>query len=486
MAQNLLVVLPELTLVAMAVVVLLIDVYSEVEESATQTAGLSLVGVLVAMAVCLFLWDRKLSGFSGTVKLDAYGLFLSLLCLGSAAAAILLSADTPRHLGLIHGEYFVLLLLSTAGMMVMVKGTDLITIFLGLETLSIPLYVLAGYRKQDPASTEASLKYFLMGAVASGFLLYGIALTYAALGTTQLDGIREALFRTEAKSHGLLLAAVALMLVGFGFKMAVVPFHMWAPDVYEGAPTPVTAFMAAGVKVAAVGSLMRVLGDSLFSLQQAWATALWILAIFSILFGNILALTQENLKRMLAYSSIAHVGYILLGLLAFQRGAVAFASWSVLFYLASYVVMTVGAFGVLLLVQPRPGGAESVSDLAGLDRSHPLVAVSMAVFLLSLTGIPPLWGFVAKFYVFGTALQRDFYWLVLVAVIGSLISVFYYLRVIVAMFMAPADTAPPPLSESLALRAVVGLAAILTVLGGLFPTWLADHARTAFANLLGL
>jgi NADH-quinone oxidoreductase subunit N len=486
MAQNLLVVLPELTLVVMAAVVLLIDVFSEVRESTSQTANLSLVAVLVSMAVCVVLWGRSLAGFSDTVRLDSYGLFLGLLCLSATGGAILLSADTRRDLGIHHGEYSVLLLLSTVGMLVMVKSTDLIAIFLGLETLSIPLYILAGFRKDDPASTEASLKYFLMGAVASGFLLYGIALTYAALGSTNLDAIPAALAKNGVQNNGLLLAAIALMLVGFGFKLAVVPFHMWAPDVYEGSPTAVTAFMAAGVKVAAIGALMRVLGSGLFTLQKSWGMALWILATFSILFGNILALTQDNMKRLLAYSSIAHVGYILVGVMAFQRGAVAFSSWSVLFYLASYVVVTLGAFGVLLLVRPRPGGAETVSDLVGLDRSHPLVALCMAIFLLSLAGIPPLWGFVAKFYVFGTALQRELYYLVIIAVLGSLISVFYYLRVIVAMYMAPASDVEHPLSESLALRAVVGAAAILTVLGGLFPTWLADHARTAFASLLGI
>jgi NADH-quinone oxidoreductase subunit N len=259
---------------------------------------------------------------------------------------------------------------------------------------------------------------------------------------------------------------------------------MWAPDVYEGAPTPVTAFMAAGVKVAAVGALMRVLGSGLLGIQATWGMALYPLAVLSIAVGNIMALNQDNLKRMLAYSSIAHVGYILVGLVAFQRGPVTFGAWAVLFYLASYVCMTLGAFGVLLLVQPRPDGSERVRDLAGLGSSHPLVALCMTIFLLSLAGIPPLWGFIAKFYVFGAALQRGLYGLVLIAILGSLLSVFYYLRVIVEMYMTSGSADPPRLSSSLALRTVVGLAALLTVLGGVFPTWLADVTRKAFASLL--
>jgi NADH-quinone oxidoreductase subunit N len=485
MAENLLVVLPELTLVVMAAVVLLVDVFSEVEEPSMQTTGLSVLGLLIAAAVCVFLWGKSLSGFSGTVRLDSFGLMLGVLCLVSAVGAILLSTDSVPALGRQHGEYYVLMMLSTVGMLVMVKSTDLVGIFIGLETLSIPLYVLAGYRKHEELSLEASLKYFLMGAVASAFLLYGIALTYAALGTTKLDVVRLSLATFELKDNGLLLAAMGLMLVGFGFKLATVPFHMWAPDVYEGAPTPVTAFMAAGVKVAAVGALMRVLGWGFVSVQPSWAMALWILAAFSITFGNILALTQDNLKRLLAYSSIAHVGYILVGVIAFQRGAAAFGPWSVLFYLAAYVVTTLGAFGVLLLVRPRPDGAERISDLAGLDKSHPLVALCMTLFLLSLAGMPPLWGFLSKFYVFGAALQRELYALVIIAVLGSLVSVFYYVRVIVEMYMAPGSEAPVPLSPSPAIRAVVGVCAALTVLGGLFPSFVTGLARQAAAALLG-
>ncbi len=484
MAQNLIVVLPELVLALLSVVVLLIDIFSESRSRLRQTAGLAMMAVVLTLAVCIALWGKNLSGYNGIVRLDSMGLLLSMVCLVSAGATILLASDYLRQIGSEKTEFFLLILLSTVGMMVMVKAGELLTLFIGLETLSIPLYVLAGFRRQEPRSQEAALKYFLMGAFASGFLLYGIALTYAATGTTIFSELRHSTSTEAIAGSPILLAGLGLMLVGFAFKLALVPFHMWAPDVYEGSPTPVTAFMSTGVKVAAFGALVRLLGGGLASLQEGWGTALWMLAALSILFGNILALKQNNLKRLLAYSSIAHAGYILVGVVAYHSLPTAFGPWAVSYYLAAYVVMNLGAFGVLILVQSRPGGAEKLEDLRGLSQSHPLVALCMTFFLLSLAGMPPFWGFVAKFYVFGAAIQAGRYYLAIIGVLGSLISIFYYLRIIVEMYMSEPTEPEPKLSSSLAVRVTVGAAALLTLLGGLFSSGLADAARDAIRMLI--
>ena len=316
-----------------------------------------------------------------------------------AAVTLMLSSSYLREHDFEFGEFYCLVLFATAGMMLLAAAGDLVVVFLALELMSLSLYVLAGLFKRELASGEAAMKYFLLGAFASSFLLYGIALVYGAAGTTNLDRIAAAM--AVRPRDPLFVVGFGLLLVGFGFKISSVPFHMWAPDVYEGAPTSVTALIATGSKAAAFAALIRVLTVALKAAQPDWSVLLWAIAVVSMTAGNVIAIAQSNLKRMLAYSSIAHVGYMLVGLVA---GGVPGAG-AVLFYLLAYTFTTAGAFGAILLVERSDGEAVEVGDYAGLARRHPVLAATLGVFLLSLIGIPPLAGFVAKFYLFGSAVR---------------------------------------------------------------------------------
>ena len=435
----------------------------------------SLGGIVLALLSTTWLWGEETRAFHGMIVLDGYALFLQLVICYAAGLVVLLSIDYLRERGLESGEYYALLLFATVGMLLMAAAGDLIVVFLSLELMSLSLYVLAGYFRARLASGEAAMKYFLLGAFASAFFLYGIALVYGATGTTNLDRIGAATGRDS-----LLTIGFALLLVGFGFKISSVPFHMWAPDVYVGAPTSVTVLVATGSKTAAFAALIRVLVSAFRGGQPDSTALLWVLAVATMTVGNVVAIAQSNLKRMLAYSSVAHVGYMLVGLTA--GGAL--GAGAVLFYLLVYMFTTVGAFGVVLLLERAAGEGVSLADYAGLARGHGVLALVLSLFLLSLVGIPPLGGFVGKFYLFGAAVRSGYVGLAVIGVLNSAVASYYYLRLIVYMYMREPEGAPPPSATSFAggLALAVALAGVIVL--GVMPAPFIDLAQAAVTPLL--
>ncbi len=426
---DLAIVAPLLVVTATALIVMLIDLVLPAESRA-WLAYLSLFGLLGAFVVTLQLWGRQASTLNGMALLDNYGVAFTLLFLLVAIVTILLSVTYITERGLERGEFYALVLFALLGMMVMATAGDLIVVFLGIELLSLPLYVLAGFARPALDSEESALKYFLLGAFASGFLLYGIVLIFGATGSTNLAQIATILGRGSQASV-MLYAGVGLLLVGLGFKVSAVPFHQWTPDVYEGAPTAVTAFMIAGTKAAGFAVLLRILLIAFPQVRAVWLPAIAVLAVITMTVGNITAIVQENIKRMLAYSSIAHAGYILVAIAAGGDTG----SRAVIFYLVVYALMNLGAFGVLIAA--GRGGSERVTleDMAGLARERPLLAAVMSLFMLALAGFPPTAGFVGKLLIFQAAVQGGLTWLALIAVLNSVVSVYYYARVIVFMYM---------------------------------------------------
>src|SRR5216110_378060 len=435
--------LPSLIVFGAGVLVLLLDLLPP--RTKDHLGGVALAGLVGALVASIALWNHETRAFRDMVLLDNYALFFHVVIGYAAALAVLLSIDYLRRNGIESGEYYALLLFSTSGMMLLASAGDLLVVFLGIELMSLSLYVLAGLFKMRLASGEASMKYFLLGAFATGFLLYGIALIYGATGSTNFDRIAAA--AAARPRDTLVTIGLGLLLVGFGFKISSVPFHMWAPDVYEGAPTSVTALIATGSKAAAFAALIRVLTVALRAAQPDWSVLLWAVAAVTMTAGNVIAIAQSNLKRMLAYSSIAHVGYMLVGLVA---GGVPGAG-AVLFYLLAYTFTTAGAFGV---------------------------------FLLSLIGIPPLAGFVAKFYLFGSAVRAGYVWLTVLGVLNSAVAAYYYLRVIVYMYMREPEGADVRIVPSFAGGVALAIALIGIVLLGVMPAPFADLAQVAVAPLL--
>jgi NADH-quinone oxidoreductase subunit N len=470
--------LPTLIVLAAGVVVLLLDLVPP-RRTKEHLGGVALAGVVAALLAAIAQWGRGARAFRDMVLLDDYALFLHVVICYAAALAVLLSIDYLRRNGIESGEYYALVLMSTSGMLLLASAGDLLIVFLGIELMSLPLYVLAGLFKTRLAAGEASMKYFLLGAFATAFLLYGTALIFGATGATNLDRIAAA--AAARPLDPLITVGLGLLLVGFGFKVSSVPFHMWAPDVYEGAPTSITALIATGSKAAAMGALLRVLMVALKTAQPDWTPVLWAVAAVTMTAGNVVAIAQSNLKRMLAYSSVAHVGYMLMGLVA---GGVPGAG-AVLYYLLAYTFTTVGAFGVILMLVERAGDeAVDVGGYAGLARRHPLLAATLSLFLLSLIGIPPLAGFVGKFYLFGSAVRAGYVWLTVVAVLNSAIAAYYYLRVIVYMYMRESDAAAARLAPTFAGTLALVIAAAGIVLLGVAPAPFVDLAQAAVAPLM--
>jgi NADH-quinone oxidoreductase subunit N len=470
-------VLPTLVVVATALLVLLLDL-APARWGRAHLATMALAGLVGALVLTVTAWGGRGPAFHQMVVLDNFALFFHLVVGYAAALVVLVSMDYLPRAGVESGEYYALVLFASAGMLLLVSAADLVVVFLALELMSLSLYVLAGLFRQRREAGEASMKYFLLGVFASAFLLYGIALLYGAAGSTRVDRIAAA--AAAAPHDPLVLLGLGLVLVGFGFKISSVPFHMWAPDVYQGAPTSVTAFIATGSKAAAFAALLRVLLGGLRPAQPEVLALLWALAALTMTLGNVVALVQSNLKRLLAYSSIAHVGYMLVGVVA---GGPAGAG-AVLFYLLAYTFTTAGAFGVVALCQRSGEEAVDIRDYAGLARRHPGLALALAVFLLSLVGIPPLAGFVGKVYLFGAAVQAGYVGLAVLAGLNSAVAAYYYLRVVVSMYMEEPAGAGASLAGSLAGGLALGVALAGVVLLGIAPGPFAELAQAAVTPLL--
>ena len=472
-------ILPEVTLVVVAIVLLIADA-ARPSRTGRWLMWASLLGLGVSAFFSIRLWDyaigadgqvaaERLTGMVGTVATDRFAIFFRLLILATAAGGLLFTQTYFERTGEMRGEIYPLLLFATTGMTLLASAADLIVVFLALEILSLSLYVLSGISRERLESQEAGLKYFLLGSFSSAFLLFGISFLYGATGTTSIAGIAEALSAETGAEVGLALMGAGLMAVGFGFKVAVVPFHMWTPDVYQGAPTPITAFMAAGTKVAGFAALLRVAFVALGPLGWDLKPALWWLAALSMVIGSTLAIAQTEIKRMLAYSSISHAGFVLVGVVAANQQGISGA----MFYLAAYAAMVIGAFGVVLLVSRRGEQATSLGSYAGLARRSPLLAALLTLFLLSLAGLPPAAGFMGKLLVFRAAVDAGDWMLVVVAVLASVVAAFFYLRVIVLMYMQEPE-------EQTALEPAAGpgvalaVAAIVTLVLGVFPGVLLD------------
>jgi len=463
---------PELILLAGAMVILLADLFARSRRTA---AGMTVV-VLILTALTV---SGPMDGsfFGGLYVFDAYAIFFKILFLITALLATLLSIRFLEALGELRGEFYVLLLCATAGMMVMASAADLMVAYLGLELMALSVYVLTGFLRRDARSNEAAMKYFLNGAFASAFLLYGIALTYGMTGTTNLSAVAAAISENDLAATPALLAGIGMIVAAFGFKIALVPFHFWAPDAYEGAPTPVTAFMSVGPKAAAFALSARVLFTAYGPSDGAWTGMLAALAAATMIVGNLVALRQTNIKRMLAYSSVAHAGYMLLGLVAGTEAAVG----GTMVYVMVYAFMNIGAFAVVILLSGETA-AEEIDNYQGLAKTHPGAALLMLIFMFSLTGIPPTAGFIGKFHLFQEVLRAGHTGLVVLAVLMSSVSAFYYLRIVMYMYMREPGEEPYVLGQSAALGLAVAVTVVVVVFVGLFPETLLAFARESLPS----
>lgn len=471
-AINLKIVMPELALLVFAFIMLLVV---PLTRKRAISPTLSIIAVLTSLYFVITSWNSQESGYFDMVVCDNFCLFCKLIFLLTCGTAVLLSRDYLARHSIDRPEYYALMLISTAGMMVMVSSPNLMVIFLGLEIMSLPLYVLAGFMRSNLKSVEASAKYFFMGAFASAFLLYGIALVYGGTGTTDLRQIFMSSGIAMSKNQLYLMIGAAMILIGFAFKIASFPFHMWVPDVYEGAPTPVTAFFSIAPKAAGMAALLRIFMIGFGTVFADFQPLFWILAFFTMAVGNILALMQDNVKRMLAYSSIAHAGYLLIALTAGGNDAVSAA----LFYLLAYAFFNMGAFTILIIIENKSGGSNHIDTFKGLASRHPWLSVFLALFMFSLAGFPPTAGFFGKFYLFSAAINSGLVWLVVVAVLNSLISVFYYLRPVKAAFFDRVeDEDRKPVMGALVTVAII-ITATGTLVLGLFPGYFLKLATSS-------
>ena len=457
--------LPHIAVLVTGLIVLVLDLYLP-PRGRWATEAVGLVGLAVAF-VCVLCQagGEPRAVFTGMAVVDGLSTFLNAVFVLIAALTVLLSAPYVRREDIRSGEYYALVLFATLGFMFVGSASDLVMMFLAIETFSMATYILAGLLRDTPRSLESAFKYFMLGAFSSAFFLYGIATLYGTVGSTNLLVLSQAV--TEQGTSPLLLMGMGLLLVGLGFKVAVVPFHMWAPDVYEGAPTAVTAFMTAGPKAAAFAALLRVFtqgfGAPVFS--EEWVPVFAVLAALTMLLGNIVAVVQQSVKRMLAYSSIAHAGYGFVALVAHNAAG----AGSILYYLVAYAFMSLGAFTVLMIVAQRDDQRYAFNDYAGLGATNPALAAVMSLFMFALAGFPPTAGFTGKFYVFSAAAQSGYYVLAVIGVLTSVVSVVYYARVVILMYMHEPDAAAPRLRLAPASMACLGVTAIGVLYLGIFP-----------------
>ncbi len=477
-------ILPELLLGALILVVITTDLFLP-RRSKWLLTPLTVFGLLLAGAACIAVWGTNRSAFAGFYRVDDLSIFLkgATMLIGILSALFAPAYLRQRRLPL--GEFNAILLFSLLGICVLASGGDLITLFLGLELMVMPSYLLAGFHKTDRYSNEGGLKYFLLGSFASAILLFGISWTYGLTGTTQIAQIGARL-----AGHGIspaLVVAIGFLTVGATFKIAAVPFHYWTPDAYQGAPTPIAGFLSVGPKLGAFALLIRVFAGALGPIHADWVTVMVILSVLTMVGGNVVALTQSNVKRMLAYSSIAHTGYIMAALAAYGNAPAARAQQqaieAMLFYVLAYAMMNIAAFAVVGMLQREPGRFGGLASFAGLASRSPGRAAAMAVLLLSLTGIPPTVGFFAKWYVLLATVDAGLSWLAVVIVLNAALAAFYYLRVIVYMYMREPDGNPAPIDHSLFGAVGLGLSVLAVVLLGVFPGVILDVVRISAASL---
>jgi NADH-quinone oxidoreductase subunit N len=468
-------ILPELVITAGALIVLVADVMLPRGSRALVWVTLAVIGA--TMASLLPFTETELEVASGLLAVDRFALFFKVVFLVAAAMTVLMSVRYLELEGASPGEYYFLILCATLGMMIMASGIDLITSFIGLETMAVSFYILAGFIKPNQRSNEAAVKYFLLGAFSLGILLYGMTLLYGLSGSTNLREM-AAIFAGRERDP-LMVLAVILIVAGMGFKIAAVPFHMWAPDVYEGAPTPVTAFLSVGSKAASFAMLLRIFLEGLPAMNSDWRLLFEALAIVTMTIGNVAALTQSNLKRMLAYSSIAHAGYLLMGVVAGTPRGVA----AMLIYLLVYAFMQLGAFAVIILMRRQDVTGDELKDFSGLHVRHPFAAFAMLLFMLSLGGIPPTAGFMGKFWLFGAAIESGYVTLAVIGVLNSAISLYYYVRIVVFMYLRKDTTGSEPILSPM-LAVTLALALVGTIAFGVYPRQLFELAETS-ARALG-
>ena len=469
--------LPEVVLSLVAMVILMLDFI--VPKGRRDWLGyLSVLGVLLTLMVLFPQWGATQSAFSGQYLIDPFALFFKIVFLASAGLIILMSIGYLRGEGADRGEFYALILFATLGMMLMASAVDLLILYIGMETMSICIYILAGFLKRERRSNEAALKYLLMGGFSSAIILYGMVMLYGLTGATGLKEIASAL-TADTLSNPALILAMVMLAAGFGFKIAAVPFHMYIPDVYEGAPTPITALLAAASEIAGLVILLRVFLVAIPGLQDRWALLFYVVSLLTMTVGNVVAIAQSNIKRMLAYSSIAHIGYLLIGVVAGRELGISAA----LLYTVVYALMTLGAFAMVILLCVGEVKGERIDDFTGLAQRSPMAAAAMLILLLSLAGVPPTAGFVGKLYLFGAAIERGYVLLALIAVVNSAISLFYYMKVAVAMYMRDLPPAGLALSPSRPLRVVLFVTVVGTLAIGIYPGPFLDLAKSSIAGL---
>jgi NADH-quinone oxidoreductase subunit N len=464
--------LPEIILAVGAMALLMIGVY-RTPRTETLIDALSIILLIVAGVAVVLLPAGKLVTFGGSFLVDDFARFLKILAIGGSATAILMSIDYDRHEGQQRFEYSVLIVLSTLGMLMLISAADLIALYLGLELMSLPLYVVAASHRNSLRSSEAGLKYFVLGALSSGMLLYGASLVYGFTGTVSFSGIAH----SAAEAGTGLIFGLVFLFAGFCFKVSAVPFHMWTPDVYEGAPTPVTAFFAAAVKVAGIAMFMRVAVMAFPGITTQWQEIVAFVSIASMLLGSFAAIGQRSIKRLMAYSSIGHMGFALVGLAAGTTEGVQ----GVLVYMAIYITMTLGVFAVILSMRRAGGMVESIDQLAGLARTHPGMAFAMAMLLFSMAGVPPLAGFFAKFYVFLAAIKAGLYVLAVIGVLASVVGGYYYLAIVKTMYFD--EPAEGFVGMPAALKVVLGVCALFNIVFFIYPAPLVGVASAAAQSL---
>jgi NADH-quinone oxidoreductase subunit N len=468
--------MPQIILILAGIVLMLLEPFT----SGRHKNRMGMIAVLAAFLAAYSLqyqWSNLGPILNGMIVIDRYSIFFQWLFLVITGVVAFISMRFNERESINRGEYYALLLFACSGMSLMAESGDLILTFLGIEILSIATYVLAGFKRNDARSNESSLKYFLLGSFATAILLYGIALIYGGSGSTNYQFIRD-IAEAQGGVQTTTVIGMGLLLVGFGFKVALVPFHSWAPDVYEGAPTPVTAFMAVGPKAAGFAALIRILVQALPSLSEDWVAILWLLAILTMTLGNVVAVLQTNVKRMLAYSAIAHAGYILVGIVA--NSSQGFSA--VLFYLVIYTAMNLVAFSIILSLSRKGDVGVNLDDYAGLGRTNPFAAGAFSLALISLAGIPLTGGFIGKFYIFSAAIQNGYIGLAVIGVLNSLVSVFYYFRLMVVMYMREPDAQaadPEPIGWPIQVIVAMGLVAIIWL--GIFPDQIL--ALAGYSNL---